>query len=386
MGSALPKQLLMLGNRPVLVHTLLPFLAHPAIRQIVIAVPADHLETIREVLQQYIGARQRRRILVTVGGRSRQDSVLCGLRAMPADIDDILVHDAARPLVTSRLISRCLAALRSSGTCLAAVPVKDTLKKVQADRVVTTVDRQMLWQAQTPQGARRKLLEKGYDCATAAGFLATDEAALLEHAGIGVQVVPGDEINIKLTTPGDLVLARRLMQELPPLRIGHGFDAHRLEAGRPLILGGVPIDFTHGLKAHSDGDVLAHALMDALLGALALGDIGHLFPDTDPTYHNADSLQLLTQVMTLVWEHDMELVNADITVVCQQPRLAPYLDRMQRQVGAACGVPPGQISIKATTTEKMGYTGRGEGISVHAVVLVQRGARLRADHSPDRVG
>ena len=189
-----------------------------------------------------------------------------------------------------------------------------------------------------------------------------------------MQVVEGSERNLKITRPGDLQVAAALLGEALPMRIGHGFDAHRLVAGRKLILGGVTIDFELGLDGHSDADVVAHALTDALLGALGLGDIGRHFPDSDPAYKGIDSLLLLTRVAQLTDERGWRLGNADLTIVCQRPRLAPHLAAMQANLARACRVEPGAINIKATTTEKMGYTGRGEGISAHAVVLLKESA------------
>jgi 2-C-methyl-D-erythritol 4-phosphate cytidylyltransferase/2-C-methyl-D-erythritol 2,4-cyclodiphosphate synthase len=222
------------------------------------------------------------------------------------------------------------------------------------------------------------LLERAYEYAEATEFIGTDEASLLEHAGVSVSVVMGSEKNIKITRPEDLRIAAALLQDYrekgDAMRIGHGFDAHRLVEGRKLILGGVDIPYELGLAGHSDADVLVHALMDALLGALGAGDIGRHFPDTDEQYRGADSLKLLERVMELVAARKMRLVNADITVVCQQPKLAPHLATMQGNLAAVCGASPEQINIKATTTEKMGYTGRGEGIAVHAVVLLTRAA------------
>jgi 2-C-methyl-D-erythritol 4-phosphate cytidylyltransferase/2-C-methyl-D-erythritol 2,4-cyclodiphosphate synthase len=308
--------------------------------------------------------------LFTAGGATRQDSVRNGLQALPAAVTRILVHDAARPLVSTSIIDRCLAGIEEHGAVIAAVPVKDTLKEVAEHRISRTVDRSSLWQAQTPQGMRRELLEQACKQVEVDGFLGTDEASLLEHAGIPVAVVMGSEENIKITRPDDLRIAAGLLrQEEDTMRIGQGFDAHRLVAGRKLILGGVDIPYHLGLQGHSDADVLVHALMDAILGALGEGDIGRHFPDTDEQYQGADSLVLLARVMDLVRARQMRIINADITVICQQPKLAPHIPAMQSNLSTVCAAE--QLNIKATTTERMGYTGRGEGISAHAIVLLR---------------
>jgi len=256
------------------------------------------------------------------------------------------------------------------------VPVADTLKAVDGNgRIRHTVPRDGLWRAQTPQAFRLDLLERAYRHADRHGVRGTDEAALFEEAGLEVRVVESGETNIKITRPEDLTMAQALLRirhgrEPLAFRVGHGFDAHRFEPGRKLILGGVEIPHTAGLLGHSDADALTHALCDAILGAAGLGDIGRHFPDTDPAYKGADSIGLLRQVMARLRPPGLRLVNADITVVAQRPRLAAHLDAMRETIAAACGVDQQAVNIKATTTEKMGYTGREEGISCHAVALL----------------
>jgi 2-C-methyl-D-erythritol 4-phosphate cytidylyltransferase/2-C-methyl-D-erythritol 2,4-cyclodiphosphate synthase len=376
MGTAVPKQFFKLAGIPVLARTLRVFLDHPAVVAVVAVMPLEHLQSGAASVLPLLSPGQQEKLSFVVGGATRQDSVRKGLEALPAGMEYLLVHDAARPLISRAIIDRCLAGIQEHGAALAAVPVKDTLKKVEEGRVVATVDRTRLWQAQTPQGMTRSLLERAYQKAEASGFVGTDEASLLEHAGLPVAVVMGSEENTKLTRPEDLSLATARVQQKEGgmRRIGHGFDAHRFVEGRKLILGGEHIPYPLGLEGHSDADVLVHALMDALLGALALGDIGRHFPDKDPQYSGADSLKLLAQVMQWVQERGMQICNADITVICQQPKLAPHIPAMQAQLAAVCRIAPEQINIKATTTEKMGYTGRGEGISSHAVVLLSSGS------------
>jgi len=371
-GPALPKQFLDLAGVPILIRTCRAFLDLETIHSLVVAAPVDHLQRTIDLLHAHLPAGHIRRLHITAGGATRQDSVRAGLNRLSAEIELVLVHDAARPLVDRATILRCLHGAARHGAVIAAVPVKDTLKRVDhGTTIAATVDRSALWQAQTPQAATRTLLEQAFSEAEHTRFMGTDEASLLEAAGIPVRVVEGSERNFKITRPEDLQVAEALLTKECTMKIGHGFDAHRLVAGRKLILGGVAIDHELGLDGHSDADVLVHALIDALLGALGAGDIGRHFPDTDPQYKGIDSLVLLTRVRQLMDERGSRLGNADLTIVCQRPRLAPHLAAMQVNLARCCQVQPAAINIKATTTEKMGYTGRGEGIAAHAVVLVR---------------
>ena len=371
MGTDVPKQFLELAGEPILIRTIRVFLDHPDVDVIAIVLPAEHLDTARkQILDSF--AQNQEQLLFTIGGDTRQQSVHNGLDALPADIYGILVHDGARPMLTTAVIDRCIEGINEHGAVIAAVPVKDTLKEVEQTTITRTVNRARLWQAQTPQAMRRELLEQAFAHAAATDFIGTDEASLLEHAGIAVHVVEGSEQNIKITRPDDLVLASGLLQKgKTVMKIGHGFDAHQLVEERKLILGGVEIPYHLGLAGHSDADVLTHALMDAILGALGAGDIGRHFPDSDDNYRGADSLKLLEHVMELAHAQNIELGNCDLTIICQQPKLAPYLAAMKTHLAAACDTAEENINIKATTTEKMGFTGRGEGISAHAVVLMQ---------------
>ncbi len=377
MGLAMPKQYCELGGVAILVHTLRAFEACVDIDGVVVVVPAAHLQATRELVAD---SGLTKVIEVVAGGRLRQDSVARGLAAVPAATEFVAVHDGARPLVTPELISRCLAAARDQGAAMAALAVKDTIKDVAGSGVIrATVDRSSLWQAQTPQVMRAETLRRAM-AAVGADFVGTDEAAFLEAIGEKMVVVEGSERNIKITRPEDLQIATALLAGQPGEtmmdsrergpRIGHGYDAHCLVAGRDLILGGVKIDHDRGLLGHSDADVLTHALCDAILGALGLGDIGRHFPDSDPAYRGISSLRLLGHVMTLAREEGYGLSNADITVIAQQPKLAPYWSAMQAKLAQVCQVAPSQINLKGTTTENMGFVGRGEGISAHAVVLL----------------
>jgi len=300
------------------------------------------------------------------------------LKALAAETKIVLVHDGARPLVTPALIDRCLEAVRRDGAAIAAIEVADSLKRQDENRrIASTVSRDGLWRAQTPQAARLDLLLDAF--ARYGDRDVTDEAGLLELAGVAVTLVAGERENIKVTRPEDLILAEKLLARPMPdqvtkqmPRIGHGYDAHRFTADRALVLAGVTIPHTLGLAGHSDADVATHALCDAILGALALGDIGRHFPDSSPEFKGIRSIILLEKIMAMASERGLRLGNADISIICQAPKLAPFMNEMQKNLAAACGSSPDNINIKATTTEQMGFTGRGEGIACHAVALIYR--------------
>ncbi len=372
MGSPVPKQYLTLAGKPILVHTLAAVLACPEISTVVVAVASDQHENLSRLLDQFFSASVRAKIIVTTGGATRQLSVRAGIEAMPAGIDIILVHDAARPLITPRLVQACIRAIQVHGAAIAAIPVNDTLKLAGPDDLIgKTIDRSQLYRAQTPQAARKELFIKAYAQADQDGFTGTDEASLFEHAGIPVTLVAGEETNIKITRPDDLHIARTFVEGKKMIRIGHGFDAHRLVSDRPLILAGVTIDYEKGLLGHSDADVLTHALIDAILGALGKGDIGRHFPDSDERYKGINSLKLLDEIIGLTIEENAVLINADMTIICQAPKLMPHLNKMCANLVRTCRVEKDRINIKATTSERMGYTGRGEGIAAHAVALLE---------------
>lgn len=301
---------------------------------------------------------------VVPGGEDRQASALRGLRALPQECTIALIHDGARPFVSREVISRVLESVKSQGSGVAAVPARDTIKRADgAGLVLETPDRASLWQVQTPQGFRLSDLLIAHAQAAARY---TDDAGLMEAAGFPVRLVLGSYENVKLTSPEDLKMANGMSAP----RIGTGYDAHRLVEGRALWLGGVQIPFEKGLLGHSDADVALHALMDALLGAAALGDIGKLFPDNDPRYAGISSLTLLGEVRAALAEAGYEAGNVDVTIVAQAPKLAPYVGDMRAAIAEALGLSFDRVSVKATTTERMGFEGRGEGISAQAAALV----------------
>ncbi|HKM61535.1 MAG TPA: 2-C-methyl-D-erythritol 2,4-cyclodiphosphate synthase [Acidisphaera sp.] len=304
------------------------------------------------------------------GGETRQASVRAGLEALaPHAPDIVLVHDAARPLIPPGTIPALVAALADHDGAIPAAPVADTLKLAEAGRIVRTVPRDGLFRAQTPQAFRFGLL-LALHRATAAAGPATDDAALLEAAGHAVALVPGSDDNIKLTYPEDFARLERIMVAGLLPRVGTGFDVHAFEAGRPLVLCGVTVPHDRGLAGHSDADVGIHALCDAIYGALAEGDIGRHFPPGEAAWKDADSARFLRHAAARISARGGVLVNADVTLICERPKITPHAPAMIGRLADLLGVEPGRISVKATTTERLGFTGRQEGIACQAVATV----------------
>ena len=308
------------------------------------------------------------------GGDTRQQSVLNGLKSLPPEDEAVvLVHDAARCITPRFVIQDVLDSCVQFGSGVPAVPAVNTMKYAGQDRIVRrTADRTDLYEIQTPQGFRLDTLLSAHLQAEKDHFPATDDASVMEHAGFPVRLVPGSKINIKVTESEDLTMINAVLRQgSPSVRVGLGYDVHRLTEGRKLILCGVEVPHTLGLLGHSDADVAVHALMDSLLGAAALGDIGIHFPDTSKKYKDISSLLLLKDVICKVREAGYEFVNADITISAQKPKLAPYIPDMVQKISETLSCNPGQINIKATTTERLGFEGREEGISAQAVCLLQ---------------
>jgi 2-C-methyl-D-erythritol 4-phosphate cytidylyltransferase/2-C-methyl-D-erythritol 2,4-cyclodiphosphate synthase len=291
-------------------------------------------------------------------------------RVSPA-ADIVVVHDAARPMVSADLIERTVAAAVEHGAALAALRATDTVKRGTADGVVVeTVPRDSIYLAQTPQAFQAALLRD----ALSSGMDATDEATLVERAGIPVHLVAGDPRNVKITTAADVSLAERLTQDrtVAGIRVGNGYDLHRLVADRPLVLGGVTVPYELGLAGHSDADVVCHAVSDAVLGAAGLGDIGRHFPDTDPQWKGADSLKLLAHAAALVRAEGWTIANVDVVVIAERPKLLPFLAQIRQNLAAALQCAVQQVSVKGKTNEGVDATGAGQAIATHAVALIQR--------------
>ena len=331
-----------------------------------------------EMRQMFDGAGLHVRAVVE-GGADRQESVYRGIAACDEQADIIAIHDGARPLVTREVILATIESAKAQGSGVAAVQLKDTVKRVDGSGcVVDTPPRDMLRAVQTPQTFDAKLIREAHE-RFAGGPRATDDAMLMEWMGHTVYLTDGDVENIKLTTPEDMLLAEQVLvrrgaakKEEKTMRIGHGYDVHRLVEGRKLILCGVEIPHTVGLLGHSDADVAYHALTDALLGAAAMGDIGRHFPDTDPQYKGADSGKLLDHVMELIWAKGYVVGNVDVTIIAQRPKLKDYIDQMRDNIAAHLKVEPDCVNVKATTTEKLGFEGECLGISTHAVACIEK--------------
>jgi len=327
-----------------------------------------------ERFRHFLAQRAVQAEVLEVGGATRQETVANALDHIPPGTEWIAVHDGARPLVSRDLLDRLIQAVRTHGTAVPALPITETLKHADSGgRVVQTVSREALFRVQTPQIFRADWLREAHARARQhADLSATDDASLVEQAGYPVQLVPGDPRNFKLTTPDDLEMLRMVVGEPNEVRTGIGYDIHTLTEGRKLMLGGIEVEHTHGLKGHSDADVILHALCDAILGASALGDIGHLFPNTDPRWKDCSSLILLEQVAEQVRQHGWEIAHLDAMVLAEAPKLAPYLPQMRHQIAKTLQILPEQVSLKATTNEGMDSIGQRRAIACHAVATLKR--------------
>ena len=314
-------------------------------------------------------------IHIVLGGAERQDSVACGLTAVDESSNIVLVHDGARPLASTEMFSAVAEATDTYGAATVGVPATDTIKRVDTEyTVVETLKRSELYQIQTPQGFQKDLFKEAHQKAHDLNYLGTDDVSLVEFLGKSVHIVEGDYCNIKVTTPNDIAVAKRYLGiEDKRMRVGFGYDIHQLKAGRPCILGGVQIESELGPDGHSDADVLIHALMDAMLGAAGLRDIGYYFPPEDDQYKGISSMLLLEKVNSLLKERGLQAYNIDIMVISETPKLKPHIDSMKANLQSVLEIPLDRISIKATTNEMLGAIGRREGIATQAVVSVYEG-------------
>ena len=405
-GGVQPKQLLDVGGRPILQRSVEAFLAHPSVDAVVVAVPQPLVDEPPSYLRPGAGAApgsSAKPLRVVAGGERRQDSVTNAFGSVDASSDIIVIHDAARPFVSAELITRTIAAAAESGAAVAAVAARDTVKRstgaAGASRMVAdTLPRDTIFLAQTPQAFQRGVLAQALAAATREAIDATDEATLVERAGHAVRIVEGEASNIKITEPADLPVAESIAETLRnadggrndwglesairhpqsamslPARTGRagtGYDLHRLVAGRPLVLGGVTIPSDRGALGHSDADVVCHALTDAILGGACLGDIGRHFPDSDPRWKDASSLDLLRRSVALAAEHGFEVGNVDVTVILERPKIGGHVDAMRAAVAGAIGLDIARVSIKGKTNEGIDAIGRGEAIAAHAVALLR---------------
>lgn len=370
-GGEIPKQYRDLGGRPVLARTLAAVLAEPDIAVVVVVIGADDAEAYAQAIT---GLPIERLAPPVIGGETRQDSVRAGLERLAQDgfEGNVLVHDAARPFVTSALIRRAITAVAQSAGAVPALPVTDTIKRTDGQgRVVETPRRETLISVQTPQAFSFQALLSAHAAAAAAnqqGF--TDDAALLEWAGHPVSIFPGDPANVKLTHPQDFAVQPASMPNLL-VRVASGYDVHAFAPGDHIWLGGVRIAHDRGVLAHSDGDVALHALTDALLGALSEGDIGTHFPPSDARWKGAASAQFLSFAAERVRQRGGRIDFLDLTIVCEAPRIGPHRDSIRSRIAEIAGIRPDQVAIKATTSEMMGFTGRREGLAALATATLR---------------
>jgi 2-C-methyl-D-erythritol 4-phosphate cytidylyltransferase/2-C-methyl-D-erythritol 2,4-cyclodiphosphate synthase len=362
MGHDRNKMFIRIGNMSVLERSLTAFERSGCFDHIVIVYRGSDKQETDDIAKRILSLP----FILVEGGSERQYSVENALRSIQ-DADIVAVHDGARCFIKPEAIRSCVEKARETGAAAAGVKTRDTIKVVDGDTIKETLDRSRLVNIQTPQVFRYELLNKAHESAAADGFLGTDECGLVERMGVPVSVVDAGYDNIKITTQEDILLGRMIAGET--VRTGTGYDAHKLVEGRPLVLGGVTIPHTHGLLGHSDADVLLHAIMDALLGAAALGDIGKHFPCTDE-FKDASSLDLLARTREIIEEKGFAISHIDATLIMQKPKVAPYIDKMRSRISQILGIGIESVSVKATTTEGMGFEGTGEGASAMAVATI----------------
>lgn len=365
LGAPLPKQYLPLGGVAVLRHSVTTLLDHPRIGGVCVVIHPDDRPHYDEAVAGLD-------LLPPIaGGAQRQDSVRNGIEGLAAKMPDlVLIHDGARPFLARPVIDRVLAALSDHPGAIAALPERDTVKRGEAGLIAETVDRTMLWRAQTPQGFHFAAIRAAHRAA--AGLELSDDAAVAERAGLPVALVEGSEDNFKVTTMDDLARAeRRLAASLGDIRTGQGFDVHAFGPGDRVWLCGIEVPHSHGLVGHSDADVGLHALTDALLGAIAAGDIGVHFPPSDPAWRGAPSHRFLRHAADLVVAAGGAIAHVDVTLICESPKIGPHRDTMTARIAEILKVERSRVSVKATTTEKLGFTGRAEGIAAQAIATVR---------------
>lgn len=391
LGAGVLKPLRQIAGRTLLERSVHAFLAHPEVDEVVVALPPA---LVAEPPSYLLAASKPVRLVI--GGERRQDSVAIAFAATGDDADIIVIHDAARPFVTAEVITRTIDAARESGAAVAALPARETVKLIRREagpagraavgrpHVDRTVPRDTVFLAQTPQAFRRQVLHDALaGTAGPDGVDATDEASLVEHTGHPVRLVEGDPFNLKVTVPEDLIVAEAIARARASealvsvggvrtgLRVGNGYDLHRLVEGRPLILAGVLVPFDKGLLGHSDADAVCHAVTDAILGAAAAGDIGRHFPDSDPLYEGASSLELLRRAADLVRTTGARIVNVDVTLIAERPTIGPHVEAMRANLAAALAIGVERVSVKGKTNEGVDAIGRGEAMATHAVALIE---------------
>ncbi len=372
MKSSQPKAYMQLGEQTLLRHAARTFLEHPGIDGVRVVIRREHHALYKKSVEGLA------LFPCVVGGDRRQDSVRLGLESIAHRHPEVvLIHDVARPLVSPQLITRVLEGLQHSPAVIPAVPVTDTLKRAKGEAVSETISREHLFAAQTPQGFHFATLLEAHRALATSDF--TDDAALIEKSGEKVLLVEGDPDNIKITTAKDMERMTALLALDTETRVGFGYDVHTLKAHdtetpvsqQHIKLCGIKIPFTHHLEGHSDADVALHALVDAILGALSEGDIGEHFPPDDRKWQGAESARFLLHAYELLKNRGGDLVHLDVTVICERPKVSPHREQMRAHIAQLLKLPLHRVSVKATTTEKLGFEGRGEGIAAHAVATVR---------------
>jgi 2-C-methyl-D-erythritol 4-phosphate cytidylyltransferase/2-C-methyl-D-erythritol 2,4-cyclodiphosphate synthase len=377
-GGEVPKQYLALGGRTVLRHAVAAFAEHPRIAAVLVAIRPEDRDCFDRAVEGL-------RLLPPVaGGASRQESVRLGLEALAGyHAERVLIHDAARPFPAAELIDRVVAGLDRAAAAIPCLPLRDTVKHAEGGTIRGTLDRSLLWRAQTPQGFHFAPILAAHRAA--AGRELTDDSAVAEAAGLAPLVVAGSEDNLKVTTRDDLAAAERLLAARQgEVRVGQGFDVHSFGPGDKVVVCGVDIPHGASLVGHSDADVGLHALTDAVLGAIGAGDIGLHFPPSDPQWRGAASERFLRHAAGLVAARGGMLLHVDVTIIGERPRIAPYRAAMIERVAQILGIGADRVSVKATTTDRLGFLGRGEGLSAQAVATVRLPSAPAAD--PQRTG
>ena len=360
-----PKQMLPLAGKPVLLRAVEAFAQIPLVKQIVVVTTAENREVLKKSFPNLTFAQP---------GATRLASVMSGVAVLDNRVQAIAVHDGARPLVSPQAAERCVRSGYACGAAVLAVPVKDTIKQVRAGVVERTLERNALWQAQTPQFYQADVLRRALD---KFGHLqdATDESQLVERLGVQVKIEPSDYQNLKITTPEDLVMAEAFFHNGAQIRTGFGFDLHRMQAGRKFIIGGVEIPHSKGLLGHSDADVVLHAICDAILGALCEGEIGLLFPPSDPTIKDIDSKKIAARVLEIMKEHQAHLLHMDVTLVTQEPKISPHYNAVRSSLAKIFNMEENAVSFKSKSHEHVGAVGRGEAAQCYAQITLALGER-----------
>ena len=364
LGAPVPKQYLKIGGEYVIAKSIKAFEDIDEIDYIFVVTNDEYRKVCAEIVEEKGFTKVEG---IVSGGSRRQDSVFNALQEINArkpGVSLVLIHDGARPFIGRDVILNVLEETDNMGAAVACVAMKNSVRRMeQGSSASMSVDRADYYSVQTPQGFKKSMLIEAYDKAFDEGFEGTDDASIVEWAGYDISIVDGDYGNIKITTKEDLPMENR---------VGTGFDVHQLTEGRKLILGGVDIPYDRGLLGHSDADVLTHAVMDALLGAAGLGEIGQHFPDSDDAYKDADSMKLLAKVKKMLEENFYSIGNIDVTLIAQKPKIRPYVDEMRDNISGVLEIDRSRVNIKGTTTEKLGFTGREEGIACEAVCTIYR--------------